>query len=125
MTTITHPAVLVFLFWIAAAALVATSHGKVDARSAAGGAVAAIGSVVAVAWLYTRMCARTAGVSHALGVGVAWLMLAIVTEIAVTNRIGRGWYLLIGAPDHPLLRNVQLFVWIFAPVLFAQREIEA
>lgn len=121
----THPAVFAFLFWIAAAALVATSHGKVDALSTAGGGVVAIVSIVAVACLYTRTCARSAGVSHALGVGVAWLVLAIVTELAVTNGIGRGWYLLIGAPDHPLLRNVHLFVWIFAPVLFARRETEA
>lgn len=122
-----HPAVtatLVVLFWLAAAILVATSHVELDALSTSGGAVATIGAIVLAAYAYTRLCARHAGVSHALGVGIAWLVLAIGCEIVVSNRIGRGWYALIGSPGRPLLRNLFLFVWVFAPALFAQRESE-
>ena len=59
-----------------------------------------------------------------MGVGIAWLILAIVAEIAISSRLGHGWYALIGTPDHPLLRNLFLFVWVFAPALFARREAE-
>lgn len=138
MTTMTHPATtfadvrhhpamtaaLVFVFWIAAATLVATCHVELDPVSPAAGAVGTIASIAAAAYAYTRFCARCAGVSHALGVGIAWLVLAIVTEIAIASRTGRGWFSLIGSPDRPLLRNVLLFVWIFAPALFAHGEVE-
>lgn len=115
-------AVLVFLFWLAAAILVATCHVALGRLSPSGCAVAVIVSIVGMAYAYTRFCARCAGISHALGVGIAWLVLAIVTEIAITSRIGHGWYSLIGTPNRPLLRNLFLFVWIFAPALFARRE---
>jgi hypothetical protein len=122
-----HPvttAVLVSLFWGAAAVLVATCHARLDARSPAGGTFAAIAAIAGAAYAYTRLCARHAGISHALGVGIAWLALAIAAEIMVSSRIGHGWYSLIGTPDRPLLRNVLLFVWIFAPALFACRATE-
>ncbi len=105
-----------FLFWLAAAALVAACHTELDPLSPAGSAVVIIAVIVGAAWAYTHFCARCAGISHALGVGIAWLVLAIVTEM------GCGRYALLGAPDHPLLRNLFLFAWIFAPALFARRE---
>jgi hypothetical protein len=123
-----HPvttAVLVFLFWLGASVLVATSHRRLDALSGPGSAIAAMSAIVAAAYAYTRSCARCAGLDHALGVGLAWLVLAIVTEIAVSSRLGHGWYALIGTPDRPLLRNIFLFVWIFAPALFAHRKTDA
>lgn len=138
MTTMTHPAttfadsrhhpltiaVLVGLFWLAAAALVATAHVKIDPFSVSGGSVAAIGSVFICAYCYTHLCARHAGITHALSVGIAWVVMAITTEVVVTTHLGRGWYDLIGTPDRPLLRNVFLFVWVFTPALFAHREAE-
>ena len=138
MTTMTHPgarfavarhhpsttAMLVGLFWLAAAVLVATTHAKLDPLSVWGGTAASIASVFVCALCYTRFCARHAGITHALGVGIAWLALAIVVEIAMTAHLGRGWYDLIGTPDRPLLRNVFLFVWVFAPAFFAHREVE-
>jgi len=138
MTTMAHPAttfadgrhhplttaVLVSLFWVAAAVLVATCHTKLDALSPSGGAVATIASIVGVAYAYTRLCARRAGIAHALGVGLTWLVLAILAEIVISSRIGHGWYALIGTPDRPLLRNVFLFVWIFSPALFAHPQTE-
>jgi uncharacterized membrane protein len=120
-----HPvttAMLVALFWVAAAVLVAMCHAELDTLSPSAGAVATIAAIAGVAYAYTRLCARYAGISHALGVGIAWLVLTIVAEVAISTRVGHGWYSLIGAPDHPLLRNVFLFVWVFAPALFAHRE---
>ncbi|HET8775588.1 MAG TPA: hypothetical protein VFP80_17445 [Thermoanaerobaculia bacterium] len=114
---------LVGVFWIAAAGLVVTCHAGLDARSPSGCAVATIAAIAGVAYAYTRLCAPNAGASHALGVGIAWLVLAIVAEIAISARVGHGWYSLIGTPDRPLLRNVFLFVWVFAPALFAHREV--
>lgn len=122
-----HPAaraLLVILGWIAAAAVVATAHVELDGISPSAGAVAIIAALIAVAGAYTRLCARRAGITHALGVGIVWLVLAILTEIIVTTRLGVGWYGLLGSPDRPLLRNIFLFAWIFAPVLFARAEDE-
>lgn len=48
-----------------------------------------------------------------------WLVLAIVAEMPMSAHLGRDWYGLLGSPDHPLLRNVFLFVWVFARMLRA------
>jgi hypothetical protein len=102
---------LVFLFWLAAALLVAMA-----------GAFVKIAAIVAVAFAYTRLCARCAGMPYALGVGIAWLVLTIAAELLMTAHLGRGWFGLLGSPERPLLRNIDLFVWIFAPALFARGE---
>jgi hypothetical protein len=73
---------------------------------------------------YTRFCARQAGITHALGVGAAWLVLGITTELVMAARLAHDWSAVLGSPDRPLLRNVFFFVWIFAPALFAHREVE-
>ncbi len=120
-----HPVttgVLVVVFWIAAAVLVATCHIELDARSESGSAVAAIASIMLAAYAYTHFCARCAGIDHVLGVGIAWLLFAVIAEITIASRIGHGWYALLGTPDRPLLRNISLFVWVFAPALFARRQ---
>ena len=113
------------LFWLAAAALVGAAHLEIDPLSIPGGAVLTLAAIFGAAWAYTRFCAPHCGISHALGVGIAWLVLAIVTEMAMTARLGHGWYALLGAPAHPLLRNVILFAWVFAPSFFARGEEEA
>lgn len=105
---------LVVLFWMIAAALVIAARGA---------AVATIAAVIGTAYAYSRFAAPDTGVSHALGVGSAWLTLSMATEIAVTTWTGQGWFSLLGSPDRPLLRNLYLFVWIFAPALFAHREV--
>jgi hypothetical protein len=119
-----HPAatvILIALFWLAAAVLVATAHLVLDPHTPAGGAAAAVVGVGGAAYCYMLFCARP-GVSHALGVGIVWLTLAMVTEIAVTMRLGRAWSALLGSPEQPLLRSLFLFLWIFAPAVFARRE---
>jgi hypothetical protein len=110
------------LFWMVAAALVMASRATLDRLSPVAGAAATIAVIVAAAYAYTRLTAPKGGVTHALSVGITWLVLSIVTELTIAARLGHGWFTLIGSPDHPLLRNVYLFVWIFAPALFAKGE---
>jgi hypothetical protein len=112
---------LVVLFWLAAAAAVGLAH-RLEPVSPAGAAAAAIGSIVLAAFCYTRFCARRAGITHALGVGIAWLILGIATEIVMTTHPGHAWYPILGSPDRPLLRNIVFFAWVFAPAIFARRQ---
>lgn len=123
-----HPvttAMLVVIFWIFAAILVIAAHVAFEPRSPKASAVATIAALLLAAYAYTRLVAREAGVTHALGVGIAWLVLSIAAEIALTTQAGHGWFTLLGSPDRPLLRNVLLFVWIFSPALFAGREVNS
>jgi hypothetical protein len=113
---------LVVVFWMAAAAAVTAAQTKLHPISSAGATVATIAAIVLAAWCYTRFCAQCAGISHALGVGIAWLALGIVTELVMVTRAGHGWYGVLGSPDRPLLRNVIFFVWTFAPAIFARRD---
>jgi hypothetical protein len=117
-------AALVLLFWIAAAGVAGAAHAILEPVSPGGGAVATIAAIVVAAYCYTRFCARQAGISHALGVGIAWLLLGIATELVMAIRFHGGWYAVLGSPDRPLLRNIIFFVWIFSPALFARREDE-
>jgi hypothetical protein len=122
-----HPlatAALVVLFWLAAAVLVIAAHVELDVRSTATSATATIAMLLLAAYGYTRLVAQESGVAHALGVGITWLVLSIVAEIALTARVGHGWFYLLGSPAQPLLRNIDLFVWIFAPALFARHASE-
>lgn len=118
----TATASLIVLTWLVAATLVAAVHGWMDHLSATAGAAAAVAVIVAAACLYNRLCAPWATTSHALGVGISWLVLSIGTEIGLATRTARGWYGILGSPDHPLLRTVLLFAWIFTPVLFVRNE---
>lgn len=113
---------LVVVFWMAAAAAVTAAQTKLHPLAPTGATVATIAAIALAAWCYTRFCALYAGISHALGVGIAWLALGIVTELVMVTRAGHGWYGVLGSPDRPLLRNVIFFVWIFSPAIFARRE---
>lgn len=115
-------AALVTLLWLIAAAGVAASHAWLDSLSPSSGAVLTIAVIAGCAYCYMRFCAPQAGISHALGVGIAWLVLGIVTEIVMTTHLHQGWFGILGSPNRPLSRNIVLFVWIFAPVVFAKRE---
>lgn len=119
-----HPAatgLFVVLFWVMAAVLLLVIHAHVEPLSARAGAVATVAALVLTAFGYTRFTAREAGVAHALAVGTGWLVLSIVTEVALAASAGHGWFTLLGSPDRPLLRHVLLFAWIFSPALFARR----
>lgn len=118
----TTTAGLVILFWTCAAGAVAVAQTRLQPVSPAGGAAATIAAILLAAYCYTRFCARYTGISHALGVGIAWLALGITTELLMAAHLRHEWNAVLGAPDRPLLRNVVFFVWIFAPALFARRE---
>ena len=117
-------AALVVLFWIAAAGAVATAQTRLHPLSPAAATIATIAAIVLASYGYARFCARNAGITHALGVGAAWLVLGITTEVVMAARLAHDWSGVLGSPDRPLLRNVLFFVWIFAPALFARREVE-
>jgi len=126
MTTMTHPigktAITAMLFWTFAAGAIAVTHMELDRRWPAGAALTTIGTLLITAFAYTRLAGHDS-ITHALGTGIAWLALAIITELLMATHLGHGWYSLLGSPDRPLLRNVFLFAWIFAPALFAKREV--
>jgi len=115
-------AALVVLFWAIAAVLVATAHLRIDRLSTWGGAAVEIGALIVVAFCYMRFVARSATVDHALLVGIIWLLMTIVAELVIASRMHHGWFALLGSPAKPVLRNVFLFVWIFAPSVFARHE---
>lgn len=115
-------ALTTFAFWIAAALLVVAVHVELEPRSIILAAAATLASIVLCAGAYMRLAARDAGTTHALGAGIAWLVLSIMAELLVGTRLGHGWFALLGSPSHPLLRNAYLFAWIFAPALFAPRD---
>ncbi|HJQ38516.1 MAG TPA: hypothetical protein VKB93_15365 [Thermoanaerobaculia bacterium] len=115
-------AALIILFWVAAAGVAGAAHTILEPISPAAGAVVTIAAIVLAAYCYTRFCARHAGISHALGVGIAWLLLGITTELVMATHLHRGWFAVLGSPARPLLRNLFFFVWIFSPALFARRE---
>lgn len=120
-----HPAttaLLVVLFWLVADVFLVATHVAIEPLSARGAALAAVAALVLTAFAYTRFVAREAGEAHALGVGVAWLLLSIAAEMAFTASAGHPWFTLLGSPDRPLLRHVLLFVWVFSPSMFARRE---
>lgn len=112
----------VLLFWLLAAALVGSTQIWLVPRSLAAGATATIGGILATAYGYTRWCAPSAGASHALGVGIAWLFLTVVTEVVMEVRLGHSWHALLGSTGHPLLRNIFLLLWVFAPLVFAHGQ---
>jgi hypothetical protein len=116
---LTTTAAVVVLFWLAAAGAAAAAQMNLGPIPAT---VATIAAILLAAYGYTRFCARQAGISHALGVGIAWLALSIISEIVLAAQLDRGWYAVLGSPARPLLRNLFFFVWIFGPALFARRE---
>ena len=109
-------------FWMAAAALVAVSHAVLARRNTTLGTAATMASIVGAAWGYMR-CADGPDAAHGLSVGAAWLSLSIIAELAVSAFTSHPCWALLGDPIRPLLRNVAMFVWVFAPALFARAEL--
>jgi hypothetical protein len=113
-------AVLVVLFWSAAASLVVLLNRFLQGSSPVLCVAAQTLAILAAAFLYMRFAASVCSVDHALFVGAAWLVLAIAAEISMTARTGHGWYEIIGSPASAL-RNILMFAWILAPSLFSIR----
>ncbi|MGA7616136.1 MAG: hypothetical protein WBX15_13250 [Thermoanaerobaculia bacterium] len=116
-------AVLVAIFWLPAAILVVGAHAALDAQSAAGSETAALAGLGVIAYGYTRLVARESGVAHGIGVGIAWLLLSIVAELAL-RKTAQGAVDLLGSPSRPFLRDICVLGWIFAPSLFVRRRSE-
>lgn len=113
---------LVTAFWLAGSILVTGAARAIEPLSRRAGAVAAVAAIVLTAFAYTRRVASEAGVSHALGVGIAWLVLSLAAEMAFAAWGIEPWLALLGSPQRPLLRHALLFAWVFAPALFARRD---
>jgi len=112
------------LMWGAAAILAASVQTLVGPWSVGAGAVLTAAAVAVAAWGYGKLRGNRMTFSHALGLGVVWFVLAILTEMIVTTQLGHGWYGLLGSPEHPFVRNVLFLAWIFTPVVFAREEEE-
>jgi len=63
---------------------------------------------------------RRATIDHALLVGVIWLILGVIVEVATSAHVHHAWFELLGSPAHPAIRNVLLVTWVGAPALFAR-----
>ena len=98
------------LFWAVAAALVLAM--PIEAVK--------VVAIVAAAFAYIRFTARNATFEHALLVGAAWVILAIVAEVFEASRSGHGWFDLVGSPAHPAARALLLIAWVGAPALFVR-----
>ena len=101
---------LVILFWAIAALGVAATQ-QITVKMVI---ILAAASAFAV---LTRVTIETA-----LFTGVAWAMLSIIAEIVAATNLSQPWFALIGTPAHPLLRDLLLVTWIFAPSLFVRRR---
>ena len=117
-------ATFVVLFWAVAALAVCGTHRVLDAASWQTSFAVKVGAIVVAGYAYIRFTARDATLHHGLGVGVMWLLFAIIAEVAIGAAGGTQWTVLLGAPSRPFLRNVMLFIWITAPALFARRRYE-
>ena len=112
--------VLVAVFWIIAALLVAISHQKLYAASPVVAVAIEAVAIVSTAGVYIRITAPQSTLDHALFVGTVWVLLGIATEIAMTANSGHQWVALLGSPANGGLRCVLLIAWLIAPALFVR-----
>lgn len=106
-------------FWTIAALIVIALHRMLAASPTVCVAAQTL-AIVAVAAAYMKLAAGDASIDHALFAGTTWLVLAILAELIMTAHAGHGWFEITGSPASAL-RNVLMFAWIVAPVLFARR----
>ena len=86
-------------------------------------AFAKVAIVLTAAFAYMH---RRATLNHALGIGATWLVLAVVTEMAMSAHLHHPWTELLGPPSHPAMRMLLLIAWVAAPALFAREsEVDA
>lgn len=111
---------MVLLFWIAAVLLVLASQRILDPISLAAAVSMKVLAIVAIAFGYMRLTARTATLAHAFFVGIFWLIFDIVAELVATGLAGHGWFDLIGSPVQPLQRDLMLITWVVAPAIFVK-----
>jgi uncharacterized membrane protein YGL010W len=106
---------LVLAFWSAAAVLVTMVDHAL--RPSPLCVAAKVLVILTAALAYVKLTASDATLEHALLAGVAWLVLGIIAELWMTSRSGHGWYAMLGAPGHTVVRDVLLAAWALAPAL--------
>jgi hypothetical protein len=113
-------AILAVMFWAVAALIAGAGHLVIDQISLLGGTAVSAAGILVSAWCYMRLGAHEPTVDHAVTIGAAWLLMTIATEMVMTVVMGRHWFVLLGNPEHGVLRTLFLFIWVGAPALFAQ-----
>jgi hypothetical protein len=108
--------------WILASIVVVMAHRTFDPISAAAGVTVKTLTIVVAGFAYARLAYRRTTFDQALAIGVAWLVLGIMTEIVMTAQTHHAWFLLLGSPAKPFLRDVIMFAWVAAPAIFARYE---
>jgi hypothetical protein len=110
------------LFWAMAAGFVVMADQTFGPISPAASFAAKSAVIVIAGYGYMRWAGRKANITHALFVGIAWLLLDIIAELLISTTTGRSWFLLLGSPSFRYWRDALLFTWIAAPALFAHYE---
>ncbi len=110
------------IFWAAAALLVIAAHQFLEPISPAASVIVKMLAILAIAFAYMRLSRREVTIDEALFVGIAWAVLAVITEVAASTHLGRGWFVLAGSPAHDVLRIALLLAWVAAPALFSRRR---
>lgn len=82
-------------------------------------AFAKVALVITASFAYMH---RRATLNHALAIGATWLVLAVVTEMAMSAYLHHAWTELLGPPSRPALRMLLLIAWVAAPALFARES---
>jgi hypothetical protein len=107
--------------WALAAVGVAAAHQLLEPVSPAACVAAKVLIILAAASGFALLTSRLT-IELALFAGVAWAALCIVAEVAAAATAHHGWFDLLGSPSRPLLRDLLLVTWIFAPAVFARRR---
>ena len=110
----------VVLFWAIAAIGVAAAHRVIGSPGVR--VVVQIAVILGAASALTTLTSREPTIDRALFAGVAWALFSIIAEIVASTNLSHPWFELVGSPAHPLLRDLLLLTWIFAPSLFVRRR---
>jgi hypothetical protein len=112
------------VFWALAALLVFEADRITTGFSATGVALIKGAVIAAIAWAFIRIVAPWATVNDAALVGLAWFAMGVAAEISMAATLGRGWFVLLGAPTSAVARAVLLMAWAGAPALFARHALD-
>jgi hypothetical protein len=110
------------VFWALAAVLVFEADRMTTGIAATGAALIKVAVIVAMAWAFIRFAAPWATVNDAALAGLAWFAMGVAAEISMAAMMGRGWFVLLGAPTSAVARAILLMAWAGAPALFARHS---
>lgn len=109
--------------WWAAAALLVVLCDRELVHAAPGLSVTIKAlAIFAAAAAFMHFAPRHATTDHAFIAGSSWLLLSIISEVALTFSSGHEWHALIGSTAHHALRDILLLSWVVAPVVFARHR---